>query len=221
MARHVLALTVAAAAVALAGVAGAQPYGRPGGGGRPVATLYEGYNFEGRRVEVFASEGNLSNIGFNDRARSARFEGQWRICENASYGGRCQDVQGEVADLNRIGMAERISSLQAYDGGYGGGQSGGGYGGGYNNGGYGGSGGGWSGQGRGTEGERTVFFPYPKIDGTDVAAGDMSANAFCRSKGLNGVAFYDSSQRAPYALDGERRPVRNTTIIRDLLCRKY
>ncbi|MFN3522204.1 MAG: beta/gamma crystallin-related protein [Phenylobacterium sp.] len=174
-----------------------------------MATLYEGYNFEGRSVDVYASEENLSGLRFNDKARSARFQGEWRVCEDAGFGGRCQTVRGDVPDLNRIGMAERISSLQTSSGGYGGGYGGGGR-------------PGWSGgQGRSAEGARSVFFPYPSFDGRDIAAGGMSANAFCRSQGLGPALYYDSNDRAPSAVDGEGRYVANTTIIRDLLCRRY
>jgi hypothetical protein len=217
MAKRVVTVAMVGAIAALAGAAIAQPYG---GGRRPVATLYEGYNFQGRSVDIYSSDENLDGIRFNDRARSARFQGEWRVCENAGYGGRCAQVRGEVSDLNRIGMAERISSLQAYSGGgQGGGWSGGSGGGGWGSGG--GWGGGGGGQSRPAEGARSVFFAYPTLGGRDIAAGGMSANAFCRSEGLGPALYYDSSQRAPEAVDGEGRYVSNTTIIRDILCRKY
>lgn len=209
MNKAILSAALVAAIGCLAANASAQSYGR---GGRPMATLYEGYNFEGRSVDIYADEENLSGLRFNDKARSARFQGQWRVCEDAGYGGRCQEVRGDVADLNRIGMAERISSLQAYSssGGYGG-DYGGGYGGGRPGG----------GQSRPAEGARSVFFAYPQLGGRDIAAGDMSANAFCRQQGLGPALYYDSSERARQAVDGQGRYVTNTTIIRDILCRRY
>lgn len=213
MKKAILSTVVVGAVACLALSASAQSYSRRG---QPMATLYEGYNFEGRSVDIYGDEENLSGLRFNDKARSARFQGQWRVCEDAGYGGRCQEVRGDVADLNRIGMAERISSLQAYSssGGYGGGY-GGNYGGSYGGGRPGG------GQSRPAEGARSVFFPYPDLDGRDIAAGDMSANAFCRQQGLGPALYYDSSQRAPSAVDGQGRYVANTTIIRDILCRRY
>lgn len=207
MHKRILAAAIVGTIGCLALTASAQTYGR---GGRPMATLYEGYNFEGRSIDVYASEENLSGLRFNDKARSARFQGQWRVCEDAGFGGRCQEVRGDIDDLNRIGMAERISSLQTYS------ASGGGYGGGYGGGGRPGGG-----QSRPAEGARSVFFAYPSLNGRDIAAGGMSANAFCRSQGLGPALYYDSSERAAQAVDGEGRYVANTTIIRDILCRRY
>ncbi|MFN3513887.1 MAG: beta/gamma crystallin-related protein [Phenylobacterium sp.] len=201
-------IAILAAAVA-AGAVQAQTY-RPGR--EPSVTLYERPNFQGRQTTIFGSEENLSRRGFNDLAQSARFQGRWRVCEHAGFGGRCEDVSGDIADLNQIAMSQRISSVEPY--GYGGGGPG-----------WGGGGPGWGGGpvrpgGRGVEGATGVFFPHPTLDGMDIAAGGMSANAFCRAQGLGSAAYYDSSQRAPRAIDGEGRPVSNTTILRDIFCRR-
>ncbi|MCH1927721.1 beta/gamma crystallin family protein, partial [Shewanella sp. C31] len=58
------------------------------------------------------STADLGDWRFNDRARSAKFEGRWRICEHDDFRGRCQEVRGDVPDLNRYGLAEQISSLE-------------------------------------------------------------------------------------------------------------
>lgn len=214
--------TVAAIATlgVAAGAALAQPYG--GGGGRqPSAILYDQPNFQGRQTTIYGLATNLPR-DWNDKALSARFQGRWRICEDSDFRGRCQDVNGDVPDLNRLGMAERITSLQGYAGGGGGGGGGGGY----RPPGGGDSwrpGGSWSGPGqyRPYEGTRSVFFPYPTMEGYDIAAGSSSANAFCRSQGLGSSAYYDSSQRAQQAIDGEGRYTGPTSVLRDLVCRRY
>lgn len=196
--------TLAALAVAaLVGSAAAQPYR---GGGRAV--LYEGPNFEGPSVTITQSTPDLGDWRFNDRARSARFEGRWRVCEHGDFKGRCQEIEGPVADLTTYGLFGQISSLAPagrYDGYPGGGRPGP-----------------RPGRGeRGVEGERTVFFPRPSVDGYDLAAGGRGADTFCRSQGLGGAAWFDSSQRAAQALGPDGEIVFRTPVLRDLLCRKY
>lgn len=214
-------MVMAAAAAAVAGLATsaeAQPYG--GRGGSPSVTLYEFPGYQGRQVTLQGAVSNLPRQ-YNDMAQSARFQGRWRICSDSDFRGQCQDVRGDVENLNAMGMGSKISSLQAY---FDGGRAGGGPGGGPGGGGWGGgsSGGGWGGggQGRPMEGARTVLFPYPRMNGYDIAAGGNSANAFCRSNGLNGAAWYDSSERAREALDGDGRYTGETSVLRDVLCRK-
>lgn len=150
--------------------------GYPGGGwgGTGTATLYEFPNFQGRSVVVTREEGNLSNVGFNDRARSARFEGTWRVCEDASYRGRCETFVGSVPNLSlRI---SGVSSLQMTGGP-----------GGYP---------GYPGGGQGVEGRSVVFYagavgstygsPYGQYRGTRRAADD-----FCRQMGHRNSVYFD------------------------------
>jgi len=201
----------AAAALALAGVAQAQPF--RGGS----ATLYELPNFQGQSVTITQSSPDLGRWRFNDRAQSARFEGRWRICEHDDFKGRCQEVTGAVPDLTTYGMMGQISSLEpAFRPPPGGGFPGGGGGGG---------GGGYPGGGgrdpRGIDGARTVFFPRPTVNGIDVAAGDRGADAYCRRQGLGPSAWFDSSERASMAVGPEGQFVGRSPVIRDLLCRKY
>jgi Beta/Gamma crystallin len=207
--RKTLFLTAAFAVAAMAGVAGAQPddrYGRDDRGRDGSAVLYEFPNFQGRQVVVEDDVENLSRRGFNDIAQSARLEGSWRLCENADYGGRCETLQGAVPDLNRYGLGNRLSSLQSLRGG-----------------------GGWDdgydrpGRGveRGVQGVRTVFFPRPAVRGMDVAAGANGANTYCRRQGLGPAVYYDSNEWAPRAVAPDGRIVGRSTVLRDLLCRKY
>lgn len=176
----------------------------------PRATLYEQPNFQGRQIVLNGFADNLAGMNFNDVAQSARFEGHWRICEDSNYRGKCQDVGGDAPDLSRLGMALKISSAQAYlEGAWdrGGGWS---------------AGGPWNGPqgGRPYEGATGILFPYPSVAGFDIAASSAAASAFCRSVGLGPASYYDSSERSPQALDAGGRYTGDTSILRDVLCRK-
>ncbi|MFZ5720668.1 MAG: beta/gamma crystallin-related protein [Pseudomonadota bacterium] len=191
----------AATALAMTAAADAQPFRGAS------ATLYELPNFQGRSVTITQSAPDLGDWRFNDRARSARFEGRWRICEHDDFRGRCQEVRGDVPHLNAYGLSEQISSLEAVGGGRPGGP--------------GGFPGGGRPDARGVEGTRTVFFPRPTYGGLDVAAGDRGANVYCRRQGLGQALWYDSSERARQAVGPDGELVGRSSVLRDLLCRKY
>lgn len=206
MSRSLFALTMIGA-LAAAGFADAQPRGGRG----PSATLYDGDNFSGRQVTVSGSVPNLSNYNFNDRAHSLRLQGRWRLCEHSDFGGRCVELSGDVAELNTMALAERITSLEPV--GFGGGGGGG----------YDprpGPGGGWGRGGPGVEGTRNVFFARPTVRGVEVAAGSNGANSFCRAQGLGGAVYYESSGRAGEAIGPDGEFVGPSSTLRDLLCRK-
>ncbi|WP_340645312.1 beta/gamma crystallin-related protein [Phenylobacterium sp.] len=193
--------------------AAAQSWGQNNGGNfgagqnrAPTATLYELPNFQGRQMTVTATGENLASMNFNDLAQSARLQGRWRVCENSGYRGKCQDLSGQIADLNTVGMGGKISSLQGYfEGAW---SRGGGWGGGGPQG------------GQPYEGATGVLFPYPNVVGFEIAANGSSASAYCRSMKLGSSAYYDSSQRARLALDGDGRYVAETSVLRDVFCRK-
>jgi hypothetical protein len=188
----------ALAALTLAGAASAQPV--RGG----TATLYDQPNFQGASVTITQSTPDLGRWRFNDRAQSARFEGRWLICEHDDFRGRCQEVRGDVPNLHQYGLMAQVSSLEPAGrppGGPGGGFPGGGA--------------------RGVDGTRTVFFVRPSVRGVDVAAGDRGANAFCRAQGLGPAVWYDSSERAREAIGPDGELVGRSSVLRDLLCRKY
>ena len=193
----------AVAALAVVSAAQAQPF--RGGS----ATLYDQPNFQGNSVTITQSAPDLGKWRFNDRAQSARFEGRWLICEHDSFKGRCQEVRGEVANLHTLGLMAQVSSIQPVGGG-----------------GPGGGPGpmpGFPGRpdGRGTEGTTTTFFPRPTLGGIDVAAGDRGADMYCRRQGLGGAVWYDSGTRASQAIGPDGQMIGRSTVIRDLLCRKY
>ena len=239
---------VALASAATVGAAAAQPYGggqgrgpvaaQPYGGGQgrgPVAaTLYELPNFQGRQTVVYGHEENLPRA-FNDLTRSAKFQGRWRICEDSDYRGRCIDVQGDVADLNSLGFAERISSLQSYsdiadeddrddrnDRDNRDDRGGPGYGGGYG-GSYAGNSGGYNNTDRdrrGVDGARNVFFAYPNSRGADIPANAGAADRFCRANGFGSASYFDSDYRSSRSQDDGGRYASSGPVLRDVLCRR-
>lgn len=190
-----IALTLALALTA--GAAVAQPF-RAGS-----AILYDQPDFQGNSVTITQPAPDLGKWRFNDRARSARFEGRWLICEHDSFRGRCQEVRGDIANLQSLGLMEQVSSLEPV-----------------------GRprppvGGGPGGDARGYEGARTVFFPRPTVEGLDVAAGERGADSYCRRQGLGSAVWFDSSERARQAVGPDGEVIGRSTVLRDLLCRRY
>lgn len=203
MTKLISALAATAAVLTLAGVAQAQP------SRAATATLYDQPDFKGNSVTITRSAPDLGKWRFNDRAQSARFEGRWTICEHDDFRGRCQEVSGPVPNLHTFGLMGQMSSLEPA--GRASPPRGGGY----------GDQGGSGRDARGIEGSRTVFFPRPTFRGIDVAAGDRGADVYCRQQGLRGAVWFDSSERASQAVGPEGQIIGRSTVLRDLLCRKY
>lgn len=150
-------------------------------GGPDTATLYEYPNFQGRSVTVTRERSNLADINFNDRARSIRANGRWRLCEDAGYRSRCETVNGSVADLRSVGL-HGVSSLQLVSGGYPGGYPG------YPGGGY----------GQGVPGRDVIF--YPGVVGSNYGSpyggyggSRRTADQFCRDMGHRNAVWSDRS----------------------------
>ncbi len=184
---------------AVAGAAWAQPYR-----GAPRATLYENPGFQGGQIEISGKTENLPRY-FNDKAMSGRFEGRWRICEHSDFGGRCAVVEGDVADLNVHGLAQRVSSLRPDDRNDDGR---------YDTGRY------YNGDSRSLEGARNVFFPYPTLRGADIEATSGAADRYCRSQGLAGAAYFDADDQGYRGYGRDDRYSRSGTVLRDVLCRR-
>jgi hypothetical protein len=174
-------------------------FGTQANAGPDQAILYEYPNFQGRAVLVTREQGNLSNVGFNDRARSIRVTGSWRLCEDAGYRSRCETISGPIADLRQVGI-QGLSSLQMVAG-YGTypGASYPGYptypGAGY---------------GQGVPGQSVVFYPGPIPTGYYGGSSNSArrqADDFCRSMGHRSAAYYDSNS-------GYNR------VVSDVLCRR-
>ncbi len=194
----------ALALMAFAGAAQAQPRGGS-------ITLYDQPNYQGNSVIITQSAPDLGKWRFNDRAQSARIQGQgrWLACEHDDFKGKCQELRGDIPNLHVYGLMAQISSIEPAGQGRpgpgpvpprpGGGGAG----------------------SRGVEGTRTVFFAQPRIDGYDVAAGDRGADTFCRRQGLGSAVWFDSSERAREAIGPDGQIVGRSSVLRDLLCRRY
>ncbi|MBI1250934.1 MAG: hypothetical protein GC189_05645 [Alphaproteobacteria bacterium] len=155
--------------------------------------LYGGPNYQGREVRLAFTEGDLARQGFNDAARSLRTDRPWLVCRDADFQGRCTVVEGDVPNLNAIGLFGAISSARPYDGpeeDLSGGYS---------------PGGPPPGQGfdRPTASGRTASFfartETPACDTWGAATQtcvQRTADAFCRERGFNTAAYFavDSSR---------------------------
>jgi hypothetical protein len=199
-----------------------QPYGGPYGaappGQGPSITFFEGENFTGRQVTVYGEERNFERLGFNDRARSARTNGSFLVCENSEFRGRCERLSGSVRSLDYLGLNARISSVRQHVGGggypddyegpyeedYDDGRPGRGYG---------------NPRRDGVQGRSVIFFARPNVSGNDVAArGQGSADQFCRASGYGPAVYFTEGERSRRAVDQDGRFV-DAPALRDVLCR--
>ena len=69
--------------------------------------------YSGERRSFHDEVSNLQFVDFNDQARSLRVQGRgaWQICVDANFQ-NCVTVSRDVPDLDRMGMARRISSVR-------------------------------------------------------------------------------------------------------------
>ncbi len=76
-------------------------------------TVYEKENFTGRAVKITNATPNLATHKFDDKVASFEVAGagDWVLCENRNYGGRCVRVQAKAGDLRLIQLFARVSSL--------------------------------------------------------------------------------------------------------------
>ena len=84
-------------------------------------TLYSGEDFRGQRLSTDRIVRNMDRTGFNDRASSAVIDGgQWQVCEDADFGGRCAVLEpGQYPSLRAMGLDNEISSVRPVDARYG------------------------------------------------------------------------------------------------------
>lgn len=66
--------------------------------------LFEGPHYTGRAVTIRTAESNLTRLHMNDRAKSARVVGQWRLCEDSRLRGKCEVVSADIPDLAAAGL---------------------------------------------------------------------------------------------------------------------
>ncbi len=84
-------------------------------------TFYEGEDFRGRAFTTKRSVANFRDDGFNDRASSVVVDsGNWVVCDDTGFRGHCVLLSpGAYDSLQRLGVNNRISSVQEADRGRG------------------------------------------------------------------------------------------------------
>ena len=77
-------------------------------------TLYENEGWHGRAFTADHPVRDFSRNGFNDRASSVVVDGgQWEVCEDANFRGRCMVLRrGSYESLRGMGLNDRISSVR-------------------------------------------------------------------------------------------------------------
>lgn len=75
-------------------------------------TFFSLPNYEGESVTFNGPVQDMRRTGFNDRAMSARVQGEWDICSDASFGGVCGVLGQDIPDLRSARMANVISSTR-------------------------------------------------------------------------------------------------------------
>ncbi len=80
-------------------------------------TFYEGEGYRGRAFSTDRPIRDLERRGFNDRAASVVVDrGQWEVCEDARFEGRCVLLRrGSYESLRETGLSRNISSVRPFD----------------------------------------------------------------------------------------------------------
>ncbi len=84
-------------------------------------TFYSRPDFHGRQFSTDHTVRNMDWVSFNDRASSVVVDrGNWQICEDADFGGRCVVLEpGEYPSLTNVGLENEISSVRPVEAQYG------------------------------------------------------------------------------------------------------
>jgi hypothetical protein len=75
--------------------------------------VYDQPNYKGRAVTIDRAVADLASIKFDDKVASfeIRGAGDWMLCENRNYAGRCVRAQSKADDLKLLQIGGRVSSL--------------------------------------------------------------------------------------------------------------
>ena len=74
--------------------------------------LYSRANFSGEARAFDRTVNRISQVDFNDKARSVRVNsGVWQICSDGNGGGRCEYVDSSIRNLRDLGLDRKISSV--------------------------------------------------------------------------------------------------------------
>jgi uncharacterized protein YcfJ len=77
-------------------------------------TFYEGEGYRGGAFTTARAVPDFTRYGFNDRASSVVVaRGQWEVCQNTGYSGRCVLLRrGSYDSLRGMGLNDRVSSMR-------------------------------------------------------------------------------------------------------------
>lgn len=179
-------------------------------------TLYSLPGFLGESVTITEATPNLTQRDFAGRVQSVRVtRGPWLVCREASFGGQCQTLAGDVPVLALAGVNQRILSLRPQvatsptsgptpgtapaaladlD------------------------------VGEGVEGQDTSFFIRPTLQGQQVSAGTndrTAAEAFCKLAGHTSALHAGRARTQLSNLWNVTTGTRGRGFpLRDVLCRK-
>ncbi len=75
--------------------------------------LFSNTRFRGERRLITDAVSDLRRLGFNDDAESLRLDSSvpWQVCGDTNFR-NCRVVNSDVADLDGIGLSERVSSVR-------------------------------------------------------------------------------------------------------------
>ncbi|MEM7767539.1 MAG: beta/gamma crystallin-related protein [Pseudomonadota bacterium] len=95
-------------------------YGRHAG---PELVIYGDRRFSGPSA-VIDGPADLRGSRFNDRVSSIEvLSGRWEVCTDPGFRGRCEIIDYDAAQLTRIGLNDKITSLRPIGRRYAGGQT--------------------------------------------------------------------------------------------------
>lgn len=79
----------------------------------PSVIVYDQPNFKGNALTIAAATPDLAALKFDDKVASLAISGggDWVLCENKNYTGRCVRVQSQADNLNLLQLSGRVSSL--------------------------------------------------------------------------------------------------------------
>jgi len=79
----------------------------------PSVIVYDQPNFKGVSLTIVAATPDLATQGFDNKIASFTISGggDWVLCENKNYTGRCVRVQAQAQNLNLLQLSGRVSSL--------------------------------------------------------------------------------------------------------------
>lgn len=78
-----------------------------------VIVVYDKPGYKGRQATIDRAVPDMAALQFDDKVASfeIRGAGDWMLCENRNYAGRCVRAQSKADDLKVLQIGGRVSSL--------------------------------------------------------------------------------------------------------------